>query len=373
MIGINGSGKSNLLRALNLIREGVFQKRLKDYIFNTMGGIDNILFKSPQRNDTEICAIIKYTFDCEKVEKKNYKINNDIIYEIKLIKSPSSLNYYVSEKVYTNDGFSYLDFNSGSGYLAETSDEPVKAITTINYLDFVSPQELALSQIFDDRRYPLLSNLRNAISEIVVYHSFDTTFHSQLRKPSLPTSEKRLLSLGANLAQVINTIKINNKSDYNRIIEYLKEVNPFFSEIDFNFIGGNIELMLSEVGLEGSIHVSNISDGTLHYLCLLSILLNNNRGRLVCIDEPETGLHPDMLDGISSLLKEKGSETQFIISTHSDNLLNKFGVDDILVFEKGLSNSSIVGKFKEEDFSGWYSEFFPGKMWRMGDLGGNRW
>jgi len=77
----------------------------------------------------------------------------------------------------------------------------------------------------------------------------------------------------------MNTTKINYKASYKKIAATLNEVNPNFSGFDFNFIGGNIELMLKEKGLNSSVHVSNISDGTLRYLCLLAILFNPDRGR----------------------------------------------------------------------------------------------
>jgi predicted ATPase len=77
----------------------------------------------------------------------------------------------------------------------------------------------------------------------------------------------------------MNTTKINYKASYKKIAATLNEVNPNFSGFDFNFIGGNIELMLKEKGLNSSVHVSNISDGTLRYLFLLAILFNPDRGR----------------------------------------------------------------------------------------------
>lgn len=153
----------------------------------------------------------------------------------------------------------------------------------------------------------------------------------------------------------------------------LNEVNPKFKGFDFNFVGGNIELMLDEENINTSIHVSNISDGTLRYLCLLSILFNPDRGSLICIDEPEVGLHPDMISNIGKAIIEASEASSMVISTHSDNLLNCFEIENIRVFEKDEHNSTKVFKYTKDDFTGWYEEFSTGKMWRRGDLGGNRW
>jgi predicted ATPase len=380
LVGINGAGKSNLLRALDLLREGVSNKRLKEFIFNKMGGLDNIFFKETNVNSPNNFTTLKFVLDGKILDEKGFNFTEDIVYTITLKKLPSSSNYYVHEKVESSTGFVYLEFEAGSGESkekmrpqGESMRQQVERIKHIKYTDFVSAQELALSQMFDSNRYFVLSRIRTALADMEVYHYFDTTSTSLIRKPGIPTSESRLLPTGTNLPQILNTLKINSKSNFTRITELLKEINPAFTEIDFNFIGGNIELMLGEENLEGSIHVSNISDGTLHYLCLLAILLNNNRGKVVCIDEPELGLHPDMINGISRLFEEKSSETQFIISTHSENLLDSFNLEDILILEKDKENSTSVKRYSENDFKGWYQQFSPGRMWRVGDLGGNRW
>ena len=228
-----------------------------------------------------------------------------------------------------------------------------------------------MSKIYDTDRYFALSTIRKAIGDIIVYDYFDTTPKSNIRKPMLPTSEKRLLPDGTNLPQILNTIKINHKSSYNKIAEMLNEVNSKFRGFDFNFIGGNIELMLEEDGLNSSVHVNSVSDGTLRYLCLLSILFNPDRGALICIDEPEVGLHPDMISNIGNSIIEASSNSIMLISTHSENLLNSFELENIRVFEKDDRNSTKISCYEKKDFEGWYENFSVGKMWRQGDLGGN--
>lgn len=189
-----------------------------------------------------------------------------------------------------------------------------------------------------------------------------------------PTSEKRLLPDGSNLPQILNTLNINFKQSFKQILTKLNDVNEQYSDIDFNFIGGNIELMLEEKKLGTAIHVTNISDGTLRFLCLLSILYNPEKGKLICIDEPEIGLHPDMILTIAEAVQESSSTSQLVIATHSENILNPFKLKHIRVFEKNEKNETIVNSYSERDFEGWYEEYVPvGRRWRQGDLGGNRW
>lgn len=376
LIGINGSGKTNLLKALKLIKEGVSGSGLSKLILNKWGGFDNIYFcEFEEQKNQQQSIVVEYLLDANIIKEFGFLFKDDVYYKITITKSPGLNNYYISEELYQsphdNNEFIYLKFENGRGHLFGKSEEKDKK-ELVKYSNF-DPQELALNQIKDPDRFLIQYAIRQAISEIVVYEYFDTTPHSNIRKPMLPTSEKKLFVDGSNLPQILNILKINHKKHFTEIRQKLTEVNEHFSDINFNFIGGNIELMLEEVGLNKSIHVTNLSDGTLHYLCLLSIFLNPDRGKLICIDEPELGLHPDMILNISNAIKNSSKQSQFIIATHSENLLNAFELKNILVIEKNKKNESIVSQYSESDFTGWYEEFSAGKMWRQGDLGGNRW
>ncbi len=371
LIGINGSGKSNFLKILKLLKEGVAGVGLKKHIIDNLGGFDNCFFKGNNGDDLNTISI-EFTFEGDKISPQNYgfRFTDDIIYQITLVKSSSLSNYYIQEKIENDKGFVYLDFTNGIGHLTEKKTRNNKT-HLVKYEDY-DPQELVMREVSDTDRYFALTTLKKAIKDIVVYDYFDTTPKSPIRRPMLPTSEKRLISDGTNLPQILNTIKINHKPQYRKIAEMLNEVNPNFSGFDFNFLGGNIELMLEENNLNSSIHVSNISDGTLRYLCLLSILYNPERGSIICIDEPEVGLHPDMVLNIANAIKEAAENSTIIISTHSENLLNYFNIEDVRVFEKDEKNSTKVMSYTTDQFSDWYEDFSLGQMWKQGDLGGVR-
>jgi predicted ATPase len=371
LIGINGSGKSNFLKCLRILKEGVAGMGLKKYVFDVLGGFDNIFFKGIYKDRDYLK--IEYTFDGEVLSKFGFKFTEDVIYLIELYKNPSITNYYVREQIYIQKDerrFSYLFFENGRGHLYQDENN---AIGKLMDHGFSEPTELALSKIFDTDRYYALSTIRKAIADIIIYDYFDVTPKSEIRKPMRSTSEKRLLPDGTNLTQMLNTITLKDIPSAKKIENMLNTVNPNFSEFGFNFLGGNIELMLGEKNLKSFIHVNNISDGTLRYLCLLSILYNPDRGALICIDEPEIGLHPDMISNIGNAIIEASEKSNLIISTHSENLLNSFEIEKIRVFEKDEFNSSKIRSYTKEDFKDWYEEYSVGKMWREGDLGGNRW
>lgn len=375
LIGINGSGKSNLLKAFRLLKEGIDGMGLRKYVLDICGGFDNVYFKGGTPADNAPNGIIlEFTLDGHIIAagQYGYKFLEDIVYTISLIKQPGLYNYYVQETLKSERGYIYLDFKNGEGVLNEKIQESEQAQQRlIKYRDF-DPQELALKEVSDTDRYYPLTTVKKALRDIFVYDYFDTTPKSNIRKPVLPSSEKRLSADGGNLPQILNTIKINHKAAYRQIATMLNEVNPNFSGFDFNFIGGNIELMLEEKGLGSSVHVSNISDGTLRYLCLLAILFNPERGKFLCIDEPEVGLHPDMIALVANAVKESCANSTIIISTHSDNLLNYFDLENLKVFEKNEVNATVVHTFSPVQFADWYETFALGRMWKNGDLRGVR-
>lgn len=374
LIGVNGSGKSNLFRAIRLLKHGVSSGGLKELILEQWGGVDEIFFKGQENQKYERSIGLEFIFDKNIISKYGFHYKQDIIYRIVLIKSPSLNQYFIDETINTDEGYKFLDFNNGRGRIAErVNEDNLSAIRFIKYDDY-DPQELVLSKIFDSERYWPLDTLRKAISDIMVYDYFDTTPNSPIRKAMKATSGKRLLPDGSNMPQILNTIKISHKKEYQKIIELLNDVNKNFRGFDFHFLGsGNFELMLDESGLDSAIHVTNISDGTLRYLCLLSILYNPERGRFICIDEPEVGLHPDMALNITKAIKEASKNSMMLIATHSENILDAFEFEQVRVFEKEPDNSTVVNSFKTKDFEKWYDEYNLGKMWRQGDIGGNRW
>ena len=378
LIGINGSGKSNFLKALRLLKEGVVGMGLKKYIFDYLGGFDNMFHKAnePQNSETERRIAIDFTFDGDEIVKHwgSEGSPGDYVYRIFFIKSNSLLNYTVLESLRRTDGLEMLKYTNSSFLSYQIKNGGP------NEDDFYFPED-------SDSRELLLRNMqaksesfginvinaiRKNIRELFIYEYFDTMPGGALRRPMLPTSENHLAPNGSNLTQLLNTIKINHKDSYRKIVEMLREVNPNFEGFDFNFIGGNIELMLEERGFNSSIHVSNISDGTLRYLCLLAIICNPNRGKLICIDEPELGLHPDMILNLASAIKDAAADSTFVILTHSENLLNYFDIENLRVFEKDEQNGTIVKSFSTDQFAEWYEDYTIGQMWKQGDFGGVR-
>lgn len=370
IVGINGAGKTNFIKSLQLLKSTVTEGALSDLLINKWGGFDAMCYADNQKESSVV--ELEFQFDENVLGQYGYHFQEPVYYLITFKKVGSTQNYSIYESFYTknegNPAYRYLKMHNGKGFAREglSSNQ-----TTVNY-ELENTSESLLCQLVDKDRYFQIYTLREAIKDIAIYNYFDTTMQSPIRKPMLPGGTSRLMSDGSNLPQILNKIKINSKSDYLKIVSSLQSVNPQYNGFDFNIVGNNIELMLDEKWLDRAVHVTHISDGTLRYLCILAIIHNSQRGALVCIDEPELGLHPDMIGEIIDSIKQNNEKTQFIISTHSEHILDGVPVSDILVCEKDGLNTTVVQSFTNKEYVEWASQYSTGKLWRNGDLGGNR-
>jgi predicted ATPase len=348
LVGINGTGKSNFIKAIRLLKEGIkgnFEK-LFSHQWGGFSGVENLI------NPDALEIKLSYCFDKLSLER-GLKINDvgaDIIYNVTIQKKGLS-NYLLFEEIFCGDYY-----------------------FKVMYSDDINSKELQLSYL-KVISHPTPFFLKQAIEQISNYDYFDTSFDGILRQLSPYYSESKLLSNGRNLTALLSYLNGNSVKAFDKIIEEFKNVNSNFKELVFTTpIAGKSLMSLKEKNLDRAITIEHISDGTLRYLLLLSIFYNPNRGSIVCIDEPEAGLHPDMINGIARGIKYAAQNgTQMIVATHSPLLLNAFELEDLKIFEKDEDNQTVVKTVSEDDFPDWEGEFLTGQMWLRGELGGVRW
>ncbi|HEX8671665.1 MAG TPA: AAA family ATPase, partial [Longimicrobium sp.] len=107
---------------------------------------------------------------------------------------------------------------------------------------------------------------------------------------------------------------------------------------------------------------------------LLAILCHPSPPPLICIEEPELGLHPDVIPTVVNLLKEASQRTQIIVTTHSDTLVSALTdtPESVIVCETGFDGTSLR-RLNQSDLSEWLEKYSLGDMWRIGHIGGTRW
>ena len=120
---------------------------------------------------------------------------------------------------------------------------------------------------------------------------------------------------------------------------------------------------------------NRLSDGTLKFLCLLAVLLNPQPPPLICIEEPELGLHPDALSLVAEALAEASERTQLIVTTHSPALVDAFSgrPEAVVVCERVSHGASELRRLSRKQLDIWLERYSLGELWRKGEIGGNRW
>ncbi len=385
LVGINGSGKTNLLRAFELLKagmEGELGKKLAEW-----GGMETIRSAGrgvPSAENIEV----KYTFTQVFNE---YDAWHALRYRLMWSKDSSDGGYHLSEHLNTDEQDLLLAFRGGIGW---TNSEGI-AQTEIAALNtdrtFKNTQqwreksnELALANNAVSRALPPAALLAKQLELVMLHADFDSCPKSPMRTAIQATGLDVLDADGANLFQILNTIQLKSTEAGDAIERDLRSVNPNFDRLQFQPLGqGGMLTYLREVGLKTPIPAAHVSDGTLRFLCLLAIAHNPDRGRLICLDEPERGLHPDMLAAVARLLLQDGHaapeaprHTGYVVATHSPQLLSHFPLRCLRVFEKDENNQTVVRQFSDDDgarFREWYEAFDPGSLWLKGELGGTRW
>jgi len=194
-----------------------------------------------------------------------------------------------------------------------------------------------------------------------------------LRRPqSLDQPDDFLLEDGSNLGLVLNKLK-NRPATKRLLLEQLKLFYEGIEDVETQIQGGTVQVFIHEHG-DRPIPATRLSDGTLTYLCLLSILCHPDPPPLVCFEEPETELHPDIIPSLADLLKEASKRTQIIVTTHSDALVSSLNdvPEAIVVCERRREGTSLR-RLEPDKLKEWLKRYSLGELWSMGEIGGNRW
>jgi len=366
IIGANGSGKSNLLEAFDILKNAPsnISRPIREG-----GGISDWLYKGVARNsDATIDVVVANSLPWRKYEELRYRISFGAIGQgfeitdehlVSKTPAPGEIKPYI-----------FYDFSNG---------RPV-----LNINDGISPHTLRredidmmqsiLSQKRDDIHYPELTFIANEFSKIRIYREWSFGRYTSMRLPQkadLPN--QHLESDCGNLGLVLNRIR-NDLPSKKRL---LKELQYFYNDVEdyeLDISGGTVQIFFQERGLRSSIPATRLSDGTLRYLCLLAILCHPSPPPLICIEEPELGLHPDILPNLANLLREASKRSQIIVTTHSDIFVDAFTDDPevVLVAEKVNSVTQLT-RLDKNHLKPWLEKYRLGDLWTRGDIGGTRW
>ena len=236
--------------------------------------------------------------------------------------------------------------------------------------DELSLDQSVLSQRKDRDLYPELHWLREQFLFMQMFREWTFGRYSALRQPQRADLLAHWLFPDfSNLALVLNQIEHKSGPIFN---EHLKRFFPRFERMSTVISGGTVQFYLHESGFRAPIPATRLSDGTIRFIALLATLLAPLPPSLVCIEEPELGLHPDAVALLADLLVESSQRMQLVVTTHSDALVSALtNQPAAIVACERPGAGTVLRRLDPEKLACWLDDYLLGDLWRMGELGAN--
>ncbi|MCY3672387.1 MAG: AAA family ATPase [Gammaproteobacteria bacterium] len=228
-----------------------------------------------------------------------------------------------------------------------------------------------LSQRRDISLYPVLTRLGEHFHSMHMFRNWSFGPRSEARQPQradLPGD--RLLPDASNLAVIVNNLDSwGRRQEFN---DLLKRFFPRVERLSTPVIGGTVQLLLHETGFDTPVPAARMSDGTLRFIAMLAVLLSPDPPPLVCIEEPELGLHPDAVMLMGDVLAEASERMQLVVTTHSDALVSALtNRPSAIVACERPGAGTMLRRLDPNYLSEWLEDYALGDLWRMGELGAN--
>ena len=324
LIGANGSGKSNFLGALDLLQTAIRNvTELSEYV-SRAGGADSLL---------HFGATVT-----------------------------PSIRFVVAYQDGGDDFSVELRFGAGDGlsprFAVATTPIRKHIVTDLNL------------------RQPIVSteHFQARLERWLLYHFHDTGLASPLKKTADVHDNHHLRPDGSNLASFLYLLSKKHESSYMQIRRTIRLAAPFFDDFILEPLALNedkIRLEWRHVGSDAYFDASSLSDGTLRFIALATLLLQpaSLRPTLILLDEPELGLHPYAITLLASLLKQASVEYKVIVATQSPILLDHFDPEDVLVAER-VDGATGLRRLDDETLKVWLEDYSLGQLWEKNELGG---
>lgn len=358
LIGPNGSGKSNLLEAVSFMRAA--PKDMGE-VTRKGGGVSEWIWKGARDQRADLTV----TF-------REHNSSWPLIHEVGFGVAGARFDL-IEEKIHSMDEsggpqFYWTDYGDGGPTVARLNYEGEQDWEAAPS----KPGQSVLALLRDPVHFPEITWLAETYDRVRIYREWSFGRNSIFRKPQAADMRNAKLeedcsNLGLFLSKLRRTPQVKAA-----ILAGLKELYEGLTDFEVVAEGGTVQVFFTEGDFV--IPATRLSDGTLRYLCLLAILHDPEPPPLICIEEPELGLHPDILPGVADLLREASGRTQIIVTTHSDILVDAMTETPECVVVCGKHEGRTeMKRLSAPDLAEWLTDYRLGQLWTKGHLGGTRW
>ena len=331
-IGANGAGKSNLIQAFRLLRE-LTQGNLG--LYSLQRGADSLLHfgrKGSPFLEFELEFGDPRASDC---------------YQVRLTPTADDALIIQRESVVSHD----------------------KSTDTRHYNEF--PGGSRESRLHTDSTESV-QRMRADLASTLVYHFHDTSDNSPIRSTCDLDDNRVLRADASNLPAFLYFLKEREPAHFRNVEDVIREIAPFFDGFQLapsRLKPDKIRLEWKEKGRDSYFNATALSDGTLRFICLATLLLQPQLPTVILLDEPELGLHPAAITLLAGLLSSAASRTQVIVATQSVTLVNQFGPEEIWTVDRQGTESVFRPLSQQKDVSDWLDGYSLGELWEKNVLG----
>lgn len=340
LIGANGAGKSNIIRGFELAAH-IMIRRLQSYVL-ARGGLSTLLHTSQDGRGSSIELAIQFHPD-----------DNSIAH-----------GYIASIKGTDTD----------QAYIEEWLTQHNKTQPTKPHCEQLpAGYETSLTSL-DGQLEHFAGDVQTLLAGIRVFH-FDEVGSQAPPKMYAPVSDNVNLHPDAsNIGAYLMRLKAEFPEDYSAVVSAVKNVAPFFDDFILVPEGPDhesVRLRWRQKDLDTVFNAAQLSDGTMRFICLATLLLSPHRPQCTVLDEPELGLHPHAIVQLAALLRKAAyGHRQCVVATQSTLLLDEFTVDNVVVLNREQGLTTLV-KPSPDQLESFLNDYSLGEMWRMNLLGGS--
>ena len=361
IIGPNGTGKSNLLRFLELISLSAQGKLGKN--IQSSGGMEPIVWDG-------VASSIRFSLETSGEDGVKQ-------YELELARLGKGSSYRVENERLTQSQRLQDALESPAVKLLERTGKQAVIFGETEQIfstpdEFLSEEESLLSVAsgpFTNNH--LIPPFQRWLSSIAVYHDLHTNKDASIRQPAIARMEKRVDPDGQNLISVLHTLYTGDR-DFKKDINSAMQAafGDDFEELVFPPASDQrIQMRIRWKSLKREQSAAELSDGTLHFLFLMTVLASPSPAPVIAIDEPETGLHPSMLPIIAEYAIDASTRSQVILTTHSPNFLNAFaGTIPTTTVAKWENGETQLRTIQGDELNYWLQEYSLGSLFKSGEL-----